>query len=91
MTPGRANAAALAVADDTVARILERTPSRALLSPADISAAMGVSPDLVRGWMACGALPCIHIGNGKRRAHRRVARSTFARFLALRAEAEGTL
>ena len=89
MKRARANAAALAgAADCTLAEILERTPSRALLSIADISAAVGVSGSLVRGWIKCGALSCVRIGNGKKRPRKRVARNAFARFIARRIVAE---
>lgn len=65
---------------------MARTPQKALLTASDIAAAMDISLSVVNAWFESGALPSINIGSGTERAHRRVARTTFQRFLNLRSK-----
>ena len=66
--------------------ILSKLPQSDLIGIPDIASAMGIANSVVREWIDDGRLPTLPCGSGELRAHHKVSKNTFRRFLEMRRE-----
>ena len=70
--------------DDTVDLVMGKLPASDLISIPDIASAMGIANSVIREWIDDGRLPTLPCGSGTERAHHKVSKNTFRRFLEMK-------
>jgi hypothetical protein len=70
--------------DDTLELVMGKLPASDLISIPDIASAMGIANNVVREWIDDGRLPTLPCGAGATRAHHKVSKNTFRRFLEMK-------
>ena len=70
--------------DDTLEIIMAKLPACDLITIPDIASAMGIANNVVREWIDDGRLPTLPCGAGEKRAHHKISKNTFRRFLQMR-------